>query len=620
MTIKARLIALAAIVVLGLVFEAALIQYSTGSLVGLQGQRLLVEQIDSDVLLLRRHEKDFLARLDLKYSEKFNESYDAMAERMERLFAALTDSGLETTSLRQLKTVVAEYRKVFGQLVAVQQRIGLDPKDGLYGSLRSAVHGVEEILKEHDDDRLMRQMLMLRRHEKDFMLRDDLKYVASFDKDFGRMQRLVSASSYDASVKEALQGKLETYNRDFHALVAGEQEKGLSAQEGVLGQMRQTVHQTETVLATMRDELRTGVESASRHLQWATNIIALAILVVVIGVVFGLIKVILRPINTLRQVMDRVRASEDLTLRADVSGRDELASMASNFNALLEDFRTLIREVNGSTDRLSTASEELSAITEQTSVSMREQLAETDQVATAVEEMSSTVQEVARNATNTAQATEEAEGSASRGKQVVDDTVRGINTVAEEVVRATEVVGRLDKESAEIGRVLDVINGIAEQTNLLALNAAIEAARAGEQGRGFAVVADEVRTLAQRTQGATGEIESMIGRLQGGAREAVNVMGVSRERVEKAVAMAEEADAALDAITVTVGNIHQMTQQIAAAAEEQGAVAAEVARNVSTIKVNADTTGDSVHHIAAASEELSELAQRLHQHVARFTI
>ncbi|MEW6646647.1 MAG: methyl-accepting chemotaxis protein [Pseudomonadota bacterium] len=620
MTIKARLILLTLLVAIGLISEVALVQYSSARLVSLEQNRVLAEQLYSDMLLLRRHEKDFLARLDLKYTQKFAASYQDMTGRAATLGDFLLEVGLNDAPLRQFLAVVGEYSKTFEQLVAAQQHIGLHPKDGLYGSLRKAVHEVEELLKQHNDDRLMRQMLMLRRNEKDFMLRLDISYVATFDKNFAAMQASIAGSGHSAEMKKVLQARMDDYRRDFHALVAGEQEKGLSSEEGVLGRMRETVHKTETALEDLGVSLEKEVDATKQQTRWLVALVSLAILAIVVGVVTLMARSILAPISRLRTVMDAVRTKENLTLRAAVNGRDEVSAMADNFNRLLVDFQAIIREVLGSTDRLSTASEELSSITDQTSAAMREQLLETDQVATAVEEMSATVQEVASNTTRTARATEEAEQSAARGKQVVGETTRGIAGLAEEVKRAAAVVEQLAQESAEIGKVLDVINAIAEQTNLLALNAAIEAARAGEQGRGFAVVADEVRTLAKRTQDATGEIEGMIGRLQGGAREAVDVMEVGRKRADQTVASAEAADSALDAINGTVSTIHQMSQQIAAAAEEQGAVAQEVARNVGVIKQNADSTGESVHHIASASEELSQLAHHLHRHVSRFTV
>lgn len=620
MTIKNRLIGLLIIVAVGLIGEALVVQYGSMDLQEHEQQRLMVERIDRDILVLRRHEKDFLARLDMKYSQAYHENLDALIAGIERLSASLAEAGIETGPVEALTGKLDGYHDLFVQLVEQQQVIGLNPKDGLYGSLRTVVHDVEAILEEHDSDHLMIEMLMLRRHEKDFMLRRDLKYVSAFDKGFTAIQQLLSQSDIDSEHGSELRGKFERYKSEFHALVSAEQAKGLSPKDGLRGQMRDAVHQTSASLQAMNKTLNEHIDEAAAQLQWMIGLVSGFLFVLLMGLILALIRTILRPVNALQQVMDQVRSSEDLTLKADVSGRDEIASMARNFNTLLEDFRTLIHEVNESTERLSTASEELSVITEQTNSSMSEQMQEAEHVATAVEEMSATVQEVARNTSDTALATEEATQSAGRGKQVVDDTVECISSLASEVKRAAEVVVNVDKGSEEIGRVLDVISGIAEQTNLLALNAAIEAARAGEQGRGFAVVADEVRTLAKRTQDATGEIENLISRLQNGAHEAVTVMGTGRTQVEKAVVMAEGADSAFDAIRTTVDTIHQMTVQIASAAEEQGGVAHEVAGNVVKIKQNTDVTSESVHHIASASEELSSLAHRLHQHVSRFTV
>lgn len=620
MTIKFRLILLALLVVAGMAGQSALTWYSTATMARLQENRVLAEQLNSDMLRLRRHEKDFLARLALKYAEAFDTDARTMGERIDRLSTSMTESGMDTTELKRFESIIAGYREVFEALVSLQRRIGLTPEDGLYGSLRSAVHAVEDRLKAVENDRLLRRMLMLRRHEKDFMLRHNPKYVGKLDTELAAMREDITRAPFGTEEQQALLGLLDQYATDFHQLVSGEQEKGLDSENGLQGRMRTTVHQTETALAALNERLKEQLDASSQQLHTLTVALSLIIIAIVVALVAMLAHAILNPVHRLMAVMDRVRAEEDLTLRAEVSGRDEIASMADNFNRLLTDFQQIIREVFGSTDQLSTASEELSSITEQTNQAMAEQLRETDQVAAAIEEMSATVQEVARNTTDTAGATEEAESSASRGKEVVDTTTRSISTLANEVKQAGEVIARLESDADAIGKVLDVINGIAEQTNLLALNAAIEAARAGEQGRGFAVVADEVRTLAQRTQDATGEIEDMIGRLQGGAREAVSAMNAGRSRADEAVSSAEEADAALDVIHGVVANIHRMTQQIATAAEQQGSVAADLARNITVIKENADTTGDSVHHIAAASEDLSALAQRLHEHVRRFTV
>ncbi len=618
MTIKNRLIGLLIIVAIGLITEVTVVQYGSSALQEHEHQRLMVAQIYSDILMLRRNEKDFLARLDTKYSQAVLDGFGNTTAHIEQLATTLTESGLDTGTVQKLSDKLEQYRQLFIQLIELQQRIGLNPKEGLYGSLRAAIHEAESLLKEKNNAQLLVSMLMLRRYEKDFMLRRDMNYISAFENELAAMKQSLSLLLSGSTTE--LNDRLDLYSSSFHALVSAEQHKGLTSNEGVQGQMREAVHETESSLDSMHRTLNEHIDKASAQLKWMIGIASVTLFVVLVGLILTLIRTILRPVNALQVIMDQVRSSENLTLQAEVSGRDEIASMGRNFNALLDDFRTLIQEVNQSTEQLSAASVELSAITEQTNTSMSEQLQETEHVATAVEEMSATVQEVARNTSDTARATENATQSASEGKQVVDDTVQCISALAAEVKHAADVVTNVDKESSKIGRVLDVINGIAEQTNLLALNAAIEAARAGEQGRGFAVVADEVRSLAKRTQDATAEIEDLISRLQDGAHEAVTVMETGRTQVEKAVSMAEGADSALDAIRMTVDEIHQMTIQIASAAEEQGAVAQEVAGNVIKIKHNSDSTSENVHHIAAASEDLSRMAHRLHQHISRFTV
>lgn len=310
----------------------------------------------------------------------------------------------------------------------------------------------------------------------------------------------------------------------------------------------------------------------------------------------------------------------DLTHKVNLLGKDDFAWMGSEYSNAREGFMNLVKEILGSAGQLAAAAEELSAITEQSNDGVMRQQSEIQQVATAMNEMSATVTEVSRNAGNAATAAQEADDRAKDGREVVNTTVQTINNLASEVERTSKVIENLKGDSLSIGTVLDVIRGIAEQTNLLALNAAIEAARAGEQGRGFAVVADEVRTLASRTQQSTCEINDMIERLQHGANEAVSVMEVGRAQAVAVVEQAAKAGDALQAITMVVDSIKSMNIQIASAAEEQSATAEEINRNIVNISEVAHETATGSQQTASASDELARLASDLQGQVGKFKI
>ncbi|HEY9199247.1 MAG TPA: methyl-accepting chemotaxis protein [Gammaproteobacteria bacterium] len=330
---------------------------------------------------------------------------------------------------------------------------------------------------------------------------------------------------------------------------------------------------------------------------------------------------IVKPLRLAVHSMEEIAGGQgDLTRRLPVEGRDELAQLADSFNRFVARIQDTVRHVMESSTKVSGSAEGMMEITLMTSEGVQRQRSEIESVATAMNEMTATVQEVARNAALAAAAATEANGQAQTGRGVVEDSIREIRRLADDIGATAEIIHRLSNDSESIGGVVDVIRGIAEQTNLLALNAAIEAARAGEQGRGFAVVADEVRTLAQRTQHSTREIQAMIERLQSGAREAVAAMEKGREQTESTVQQASGAGAVLHAITRSVGSISDMNTQIATAAEEQSAVAEEINRNIATINGVADQTADGAAQTATASEDLADLATGLQTIVARFRV
>lgn len=330
---------------------------------------------------------------------------------------------------------------------------------------------------------------------------------------------------------------------------------------------------------------------------------------------------IARPLKQMVAMLDDIAQGEgDLTRRLSSDRSDELGSIAKGFNTFLAKLQAMITQVVTSVQSVSDSSEHTADIAIRTNIGVQKQMAEIDQVATAVQEMTATAQDVARNATQAAQAASHADQAASQGMQIVRDTSNSIGVLAVEIGKAVDVVQTLAKDSENINAILTAIRGIAEQTNLLALNAAIEAARAGEQGRGFAVVADEVRNLAQKTQKATEEIQAMIQQLQQGTRDVVRVMEDSQNRTDESVQHAAKAAEALETITQAVSVINDMNTQIASAAEEQSAVADDINRNVINIGQVANEVAGGADESSSASAGLTKLAEQQRRLINQFKV
>ena len=326
-----------------------------------------------------------------------------------------------------------------------------------------------------------------------------------------------------------------------------------------------------------------------------------------------------RPLFAVRDLLRKLN-SGDLTHQVHYKSDDEFGQMANDLNNAVSTQRQMISHVLSTVEQLATAGEEMSAVTDQTTRTVNEQRSQTGQVATAMSEMTATVQEVAGNIAQTADSAREADTQTQEGAQVVQQAVEKINTLAQQIEYSAQTIAEEEQNSKAISAVLDVIRGITEQTNLLALNAAIEAARAGEQGRGFAVVADEVRILAGRTQQSTEEINEMIEKLQAGSRRAVEVMDQSREQSQFAVEYAARSGEALRTISDAVQKINQMSAQIASAAEEQRAVSEEINRNIVAINDMSSETASGAEETATASQELARMATELQDLVMQFKV
>ncbi len=406
------------------------------------------------------------------------------------------------------------------------------------------------------------------------------------------------------------------------------------AQSGQLDELRTLLNRelldnSEQINTLMENLVKINTEQTRNTNQVAaeqystafTLVIALLVVATVLTFVCALLltRSIVKPINDALHAAEQI-AEGNLTRPIQTQGRDEAARLLQAMAKMQNKLRDTLHQISGSANQLASAAEELNSVTEESARGLQQQNNEIEQAATAVTEMTSAVEEVARNAVSTSEASKDATRSAGDGRDLVMETVSAIERMSADVQGTAELVSNLAEESRDIGKVLDVIRGLADQTNLLALNAAIEAARAGEAGRGFAVVADEVRALAHRTQQSTSEIERMIGSIQGGTEQAVNSMRNSTERAESTLNIARGAGLALDTITGAVAQINERNLVIASAAEEQAQVAREVDRNLVNINDLSVQSATGAHQTSAASAELSRLAVDLNSLVARFSV
>ncbi|MFQ3234485.1 MAG: methyl-accepting chemotaxis protein [Paraglaciecola sp.] len=378
-----------------------------------------------------------------------------------------------------------------------------------------------------------------------------------------------------------------------------------------------------SVLLTLADKKASAAKSLVENAISSGNfktilIVIISVLIASVIAYFG-VKAIIGPLHKVNEMLNIV-SSGDLTRRLDDSSDDEFGMLAKNCNNLIDSLKTLISGISSRAAQLAAASEETSAVTMQTTGSLQEQKSQIAQVATATTQMHSTSILVSQSAEDTLREIQHADEEAEKVKAISEENKRTIEVLARDVEEAADVINKLHQDSASIGGILDVIRGVADQTNLLALNAAIEAARAGEQGRGFAVVADEVRTLASRTQKSTQEINSMIEVLQAGAERAVAVMNQGKEQTSVCVAQTEKATHALQLITDAVHKARDVSSQIAQSAKEQNVVSLEISERLEHIVNIAEETSVGANQTSQSSHEVAKLAEELQSSVQQFKV
>jgi len=620
LTIKRRLQLNAVVVGLAMVLLLCVIIFESRTTLSLNKTIQLAEELNVHALALRKHEKNFLFYKQEDALTAFETDFEQLSDKVKKLKQLMAKQGIEQGQVQRFEQLISSYNNDFKTVVKLQKEIGLTPTDGLYGKLRSSVHEVEQLLKEQQNYQLLSSMLQLRRSEKDFMLRFDIKYLGRFNEGINTFKQQIAAAQLPSDYKTQINPLVDTYQNEFKTLVQAQIELGLDLESGALGVMRNSVDKSDAIVTQIVKDTKLQVEQSVEQAQFLAILVFVIAGVIVLALVYFTSHSIIVPIERVYHTINDIRRNNDLSVMIEQTGKDEITTMTIDFNSLIGDFKNLINEVNTALNTLNVATEHLSESTAATSSGMQEQLHEADMVATAATQMQATIQDISHNTEAAAKKAESTNLSAQQGRNEVDSTVKHIRDLSSSLGNASSVVSQLEKDGETIGSVLDVIRAIADQTNLLALNAAIEAARAGEQGRGFAVVADEVRSLAQRTQESTSEIEGIINTLQQRTQEVVSIMHQCRSQGDESASQAIKAGELLGAITEDVQTIMEMSTQIAVAIDEQSQVASEVNKNVVRIRdIAQDASGHAANN-AQTSEEVSEQARVLFTAIDKFKV
>ncbi len=582
--------------------------------------RLSVYKISETILQARRREKDFLLRFDPKYVTKHDEIIQSLNNEITNLFPFIEDNN-QLRLLQNIQEKINSYAKAFKTVVQLHTRNGFDHKSGLLGDLRGSVHKVETVLNQFRQIKLANSMLMMRRHEKDFIARKLDKYLDKMNAQYQQFLGLLHSSSLTDSEKLQIQTLIKDYHEKFLKLAEGIKEINIQIEKfrasvhAITPKLTALKNQTEKLWFTKKQQL----EQQINH----SNIIFYGILFMVSASLLPLIIVISRSINQstykINSILKEIAGGNaTLSDRIMVSGNDEMAEIAKWFNLIMEKLQTTLNDVSDLANHLTEISTSAQKAKDKTTAAIYSQVQEISHVVNSIESMTTSIEHVADNANDASRMAIETDNCAKKGHKEVSNVVNSIQQLASNVEQAADSVKQIDDDSRSIDSVVAMINGIAEQTNLLALNAAIEAARAGEAGRGFAVVADEVRTLSQRTTASTDEIKETIQSLQQGTTRAVEIMNQSRERATNSVEQAQQAGESLNIITHSVSNIVELNAIMSKAAMEQSTLAKQINKNIVEIDEATKKLADSAQQTMSDSGDLSQTATLLKMMSNRF--
>ncbi|MDN6318203.1 MAG: methyl-accepting chemotaxis protein [Marinobacter sp.] len=591
-------------IIVGVIGNQALETYSQRSNIV-----TMLGQVNTSLTEARVEEKNFLLSGDEEYVQASRALGDEVIEITQRIKPLLVDN----KDISVLETIQADIQRYQSLMSDVETNI--TQREEALSRLETKARILGSSLKAHSSLFFASAMFEdMRRAERKFLVEGDSSSVKSYLEDAKRMQGPLKSAAISAEEKVKITAALESYADEFQSVVT------LTEANEQLSQDMVTTARRVTESANNLREVQ-GAKMEADHTQATTLIFAATGIAVLLGILMAYLitKAITSPINHAVAIASDV-ASGNLRVHINDNRTDEIGRLMSALAIMVSGLRELVRSIESGATNIAASAEELSTVTSQTSDGINRQKQETDQVATAMNEMTATVADIARNAEQAFTIAADAANQAAKGEHEVMETVSQVHSLSQEVSHSMGIIQGLQSETANIGTVLDVIKSVAEQTNLLALNAAIEAARAGEQGRGFAVVADEVRSLAQRTQSSAQEIEALVTTLQSSAKNSVSAMESSASLASHTLERATATGASIERITRSVDEIKQFNNQIATASEQQTSVAEEINQNVTRIRDVTDQSASSSNQTASSSSELAKLGSELQTLVSRFRL
>ncbi|MFA6192846.1 MAG: methyl-accepting chemotaxis protein [Sulfurimonas sp.] len=615
-TFRVMLIAMATILMLLFLIVGAFFYSSSQNLSKLSQLKYEVKGVESSILLLRRNEKDFLSRYDLKYQAEYQKNFQELLKNLEKVSDGLEKNGIDHQTAQNLKSILTLYSENFNNIVSIQQKIGLTPTDGLYGSLRNSIHALEELLKADANYKLQVDMLMLRRSEKDFMLRSDLVYIEKFDKSFKAFlndAKEAKLSDYDKTIN-----LLDGYKKDFYNLVDGYKQIGLTPKDGALGEMRDTIHKADKLLKELLDNVDTAIDKKETTITNSTITIFIFLLFAMAIFASLVVKKINSQIKNISDAINHITKTKDISSAIVVKGEDELSILAKNLNVMFSELKDVIDDAKKSSNENASISHELSTTSlrvgsnaEASVLIINEATLKTilitDEIIKAVKDAQCNKKEMI-----------EANLMLSDARDDIVSLTSRVQNGAEAESELAINIENLTKDMDQVKSVLGIISDIADQTNLLALNAAIEAARAGEHGRGFAVVADEVRKLAERTQKTLVEINTAINVIVQSSNTAHEQMSFNSTQMNELVVISNGVENKINATSNIVDSATKASDKTVSDFEKIAASINSISKQIGEINTISTNNAKSVEEIASASNHLDNMTESLVNKLEQF--